>query len=290
MAFRGHTPPRGDKAPVSSAQNPVFKMLGRLVGGNPADGETMLVFLEGEKLLREADLAGWDLRWLVSAGTIPEDLGNERTVRLNMDAPLLNRLSRLETPAPLMGVVESRSWPTLEATLKVAETVVVLDRVQDPGNVGTIARSLEALGGEALLLLKGSCSAVNDKAIRASMGALFRVPVYVGLEPETLFNSLSQAGISTVATSACGCPLWDFAFPRRVALLMGTEGEGLRPEFIEMCEACVSIPMRGRAESLNVAAATAICLYERHRGGKFPNDGTQISGPKSGPVMTKEAE
>lgn len=140
--------------------------------------------------------------------------------------------------------------------------VLLLDAVQDPGNVGTLARTAEALGAAALVILPGTADPWNPKAVRAAAGSMFRLPVLAGSWREVA-DRLRAAGYRLLAADAAGDP------PPppggRVALVMGNEGAGLSREVREGVDGTVAVPIRGRAESLNVAAAAAILLHELTR-------------------------
>ncbi|HST62452.1 MAG TPA: RNA methyltransferase [Longimicrobium sp.] len=138
--------------------------------------------------------------------------------------------------------------------------VLVLDAVQDPGNFGTLARTAEALGAIGLVALPGTVDPWNPKSVRAAMGSTFRLPV-VEAGWDALAPFLRARGAETLAAVVGGSPLGD-ARPRRAALVLGNEGAGVGDETRAHADRAVGIPLRGRAESLNVAAAGAILLHD----------------------------
>lgn len=138
--------------------------------------------------------------------------------------------------------------------------IVVLDAVQDPGNFGTLARTAEALGAAGLVALPGTVDPWNPKSVRAAMGSTFRLPV-VAVDWDTLAPWLSSRGFRTLAAAAGGESLPD-PRPPRAALVLGNEGAGISDQTRARADRVVGVPIRGRAESLNVAAAGAILLYE----------------------------
>ncbi|HEU0300442.1 MAG TPA: RNA methyltransferase [Longimicrobium sp.] len=138
--------------------------------------------------------------------------------------------------------------------------LLVLDGVQDPGNFGTLARTAEALGAAGLVALPGTVDPWNPKSVRAAMGSTFRLPV-VQAAWDDLAPWLSSRGFATLAAAAGGEPLGE-ARPARAALVLGNEGAGISNDTRARADRVVGIPLRGRAESLNVAAAGAILLYE----------------------------
>jgi TrmH family RNA methyltransferase len=138
--------------------------------------------------------------------------------------------------------------------------LLVLDAVQDPGNFGTLARTAEALGAAGLVALPGTVDPWNPKSVRAAMGSTFRLPV-VEAGWDELAPWLAENGVRTLAAVVGGEPLGDDR-PRRAALVLGNEGAGVGDETRARADRAVGIPLRGRAESLNVAAAGAILLYD----------------------------
>jgi len=143
--------------------------------------------------------------------------------------------------------------------------VVVLAGVQDPGNLGTILRSAEAFGADGVVSLPGTVSAWNQKAVRASAGSVFRIPL-IEMDADEAMENLREAGVKILATTGhMGDPadLVDLAGP--VALLIGNEGNGIPANIARLADGVVTIPCPGPVESLNAAVATSILLYEASR-------------------------
>jgi len=139
-------------------------------------------------------------------------------------------------------------------------TLLVLDAVQDPGNFGTMVRTAEALGAAGVLVLPGTVDPWNAKAVRSAMGSSFRLPI-VPADWDTAGPWLRDHGFAVLVADAAGDPLGEVR-PDRAALVLGNEGAGVSPATQIHADRTVSVPLRGRAESLNVAAAAAILLYE----------------------------
>jgi TrmH family RNA methyltransferase len=137
--------------------------------------------------------------------------------------------------------------------------ILVLDAVQDPGNFGTLVRTAEALGAAGVVALPGTVDPWNPKSVRGAMGASFRLPV-VEAEWDALEPWLRERGLAIVASAVGAAP--PAALPRRAALVLGNEGAGVSPDTLRRADLSLGIPLRGRAESLNVAAAGAILLHE----------------------------
>ena len=256
---------------VESKDNARLKELRKALAaaGRSAQGR---VGIEGPHLLEEALRAGLRVTTIfVAQGaerlleTLPVP---QETEILRLPAKLLDSALATETPQPIAALVEPPdwSWPhILNARRKGAELVVVLAGIQDPGNLGTILRSAEAFGADGVVSLPGTVSAWNPKAVRASAGSVFRVPLLAVSERECL-EELQEAGVKILATTvhaAQPAELVDLAGP--VALIIGNEGNGVADELAAKADARITIPCPGPVESLNAAVAASVLLYEAAR-------------------------
>lgn len=243
---------------IASRDNPLVKQLRALAQGNTAYREQGRVWLDGDHLVR-ALLArggrpvlgvftpeGWD-----EAGDALQSAA-ERNVRV--PAALMAAISTLDSP-PRMGFVGA--LPAQNALSADAPTVV-LDRLQDAGNVGSILRSAAAMGFGQVLALKGTAGLWSPKVLRAGMGAHFALRLVEGL---TLDDLRPLAVPMLVTSSHRGEFLHRSELPWPCAWVMGHEGQGVRPELEAMASRSVRITQPGGEESLNVAAAAAICLH-----------------------------
>ena len=173
---------------------------------------------------------------------------------------LFKGLSTLESPAQLGFLIDLPAAPALDPHA----ATVVLDRVQDPGNVGSILRTAAAFGVLQVLALKGTVALWSPKVLRAGMGAHFALRLIEGAEPE----ALTALQVPLVATSShAGALLPTAPLPRPCAWVLGHEGQGVSEALLQRCALQVRIPQPGGEESLNVAAAAAVCLYESARRG-----------------------
>jgi TrmH family RNA methyltransferase len=147
-----------------------------------------------------------------------------------------------------------------------SDALLVLDRIQDPGNVGTIIRTADAIGIGGVVCVKGTADPFSPKGVRAAAGALFRIPVHELGEPGDALDKLRLSGYRIAAVDANAiAPCWGTDLSGRVALVMGNEGSGLSSCFVDAVDIAIHIPMEEGAESLNVAVAAAIVAYERYR-------------------------
>ena len=183
-------------------------------------------------------------------------------VSFQISRGLLREISSVQNPTGIVAWLTPPPPPDLERAVEAARKVLVLDRLQDPGNIGTIMRTGEAMGIHLLVLLHGCCSIFNHKIARAAMGSNFRLAVCHDVNFQALAKLLKKYATPLLCADMEGTPVADFLFPHRAALVLGQEGRGLDREILNECNSRLAIPMQGRVESLNVATSAAICLYE----------------------------
>jgi TrmH family RNA methyltransferase len=173
----------------------------------------------------------------------------------------LERLAETDTPQGVLAVARTPRHALQQVPTDGDPSVLlVVDAVQDPGNFGTLVRTAEALGARAVVSLPGTVEAWNPKAVRAAVGSSFRIPI-VSADWAEFAPWLREREIAALAAAGDGSPLGAYP-PRRAALVVGNEGSGISAESRAHAHAVVAIPLRGRAESLNVTAATAILLHQ----------------------------
>jgi TrmH family RNA methyltransferase len=175
-------------------------------------------------------------------------------------------LADTDSPQGILALIETPTWRLQDLDLAQGGTVLVLDAVQDPGNVGTLIRTAYALGAVGALLLPGTADARNPKVLRGAMGATFRLPALLLTDGEfTVWTRREQVDVWIAATE--GRALDRLDRPARVALVVGNEGAGVRASLQSIARQRVAIPLARGAESLNVAVAAGILLYEVSRAG-----------------------
>jgi TrmH family RNA methyltransferase len=257
---------------VQSAQNARLKELRRALR-SPDRKAGGLIGIEGPNLIAEAMRAGLRFRALFfSESTAPfrpeSSLAQFANCEMLMvPRAILTSVLETETPQPAAALVEPPdwTWAHLLPPPKAQALLVLLAGVQDPGNLGTILRSAEAFDANGVVSLPGTVSQWNQKAMRASAGSVFRLPVIHAGAAE-VFHRLREAGIrvlTTVAQDGQPADAADFTAP--TALLIGNEGNGVPGEIAERADAAVTIPCPGPVESLNASVAAAILLYEASR-------------------------
>ncbi|MDM0488064.1 RNA methyltransferase [Clostridium perfringens] len=185
---------------------------------------------------------------------------NENIKLIQMNEALLKQLCSTENPQGIVGVINMQN-----KELKSGELVVLVDKVQDPGNMGTIIRTAHAAGAAGIVMTKGTVDIYNDKTLRSTMGSIFYIPI---VEDDSLdfVKSLKKEGYKLVVSSLQGKNnFFEENLQGKVMIAVGNEGNGVSDEVYDIADIKVKIPMPGEAESLNVAVATSIMIYEKIR-------------------------
>ena len=256
---------------VQSKQNARLKELRRALA-RPGRDTHGLAGVEGLNLLEEALRAGLHVPCVFLAQEAKEPLQGlalpNGTDVLMVPRALLDPILDTETPQPVAALVEMPDWTwahVLQPHEAWAPLVIVLAGLQDPGNLGTILRSAEAFGATGVVAIPGTVTEWNPKAVRASAGSVFRLPVVASTVQEC-FTNLREAGVHILTTAVHGAtPADAMSFTGPIALLIGNEGNGVPEEVAAQADARVTIPCPGPVESLNAAVAASVLLYEACR-------------------------
>jgi TrmH family RNA methyltransferase len=258
---------------ITSASNPLIKTL-KALHAKKGRAETGLFLAEGARLAREAaDLGIWPQTMVYAADALQReqvrDLVREAErhgVRLiETSESVLAQIAKRDNPQTVIGAYRQSLAPL--DTLG-GDIIVALEGVRDPGNLGTILRTADSVGAGGVVLLGESCDPFSVEAVRASMGSIFAVKVSRATF-DALLRFKGARGATLIGASLKGTALEAERQVRAPAvLLMGNEQSGLPAEMEAACDLLVRLPMRGRADSLNLAVATAVMLYDlwRRRG------------------------
>ncbi len=226
--------------------------------------------IEGLRLLEEALDAGVPVRGALAVGTFGDQPREaallqqlaERAIPVDEVSPRqLVEIADTQTPQGIVAIVEVAQRSLRDLEPKPHTAVLVLDGVQDPGNVGALLRTAWALGAPGVIALDGTADITSPKVSRAAMGATFHLPVVTAALGELVAWTREHDTALWVADTE-GTPLGRLTPPDRLVLAVGNEGAGVRPELHERASARVAIPLAGGAESLNVVVAAGIVLYE----------------------------
>jgi TrmH family RNA methyltransferase len=255
---------------IQSKDNARLKELRKALSA-PGRGPQALVGIEGPNLIGEALRAGLRVKTIFvaqGAERLLDKLQVKRDVEvLQMPKRLLDEALATDTPQPIAALVERPNWSWSHVLNQNHEKalVLVLAGIQDPGNLGTILRSAEAFGATGVVSLPGTVSAWNAKAVRASAGSVFRVPLLAASEAES-FEQLERAGVKVFTSTSRGAQSVDrIALAGPVALLIGNEGNGVPAAIARRADGQITIPYPGPVESLNAAVAASVLLYEASR-------------------------
>lgn len=253
---------------ITSLSNPFVKQA-RALRQRKARSESGLFLVEGIHHVGEAIQAKWEVDSILYApelltSTFANGLLKEASrlsLRLQpVSTQVMESLADKDNPQGILAIVHQRQTRFNE--LKAVQRAVALVMPQDPGNVGTILRTLDAVSGDALFLLDGGVEPYHPTAVRASMGTLFWIPVVQGSFDE--FATWSRRNhFQLIGTSAHGDVDYHTLVPQLPwTLVLGNEQKGLSASQIAACDVAVSLPMRGRVSSLNLAVAAGILLYQ----------------------------
>lgn len=222
--------------------------------------------VEGPKLLEEAQKSGLDIGAVFMRRGAPLPGISTSTPLYEVDEPVFKTIQSTEASQGVIALVRPRRYNLPDVLSRANPLVVVLARLQDPGNVGTIFRVAESFGADGCLATVGTASALNSKTVRASAGSVFRLPHVWDLDVKQAVSALKTAGIRVVGAAPSARQTigeWDWRQPS--AIVIGNEGAGLSDEEMDLCDLTLRIPHSGAVESLNSAIAAAIILYEAAR-------------------------
>jgi RNA methyltransferase, TrmH family len=255
---------------VISRQNPLVTRF-RDAARQPTRERPVLV--EGATLLEEAHRAGWIIEVVAFTESAAADTAVARLVegfspevtRLLVSERVLEAMSPARSPSGVVALARGRAW-TLGAVLAADPALVVIAvDVQDPGNVGAIVRAAEAAGATGVIAAGTSAAPFGWKALRGAMGSAFRLPVLRLLDIDEGIGACRGRGMRLIATATDGVPLDGVALHEPCAILVGAEGTGLPQALVDAADTRLTIPMQAPVESLNVAVAAGIILYEARR-------------------------
>lgn len=263
---------------IESAANKKIKLAASLTKRKNRR-ETGLFIAEGVRLAEMAVAADYEIKFALytdeaareaRAVAVLEALDSRGVTLCETTAALYKKASATESPQGLMLVMRAKKYSLEDFPAETNKLYVVLDGVQDPGNVGTIIRTADAVGASGVILLTGTADVYSDKTVRASMGSLFNMPVVEGVSVAELMEFTQVQGLTLYATALDETAAPHFAqdFTAPCAIVLGNEGNGVSSEILKAARKTY-IPMYGSAESLNVSMSAAIVLYEAVRQRRF---------------------
>jgi len=264
----------GQVKEVTSLTNPIVKDIRGLTQKKNRD-QSGTFLAEGLKLVIDALELGWRIRVLIYSkagrGKSAVEQVAARTVAsgglvLEASEKVVSAIARRDNPQMVMGVFEQRLTRLADVRPREAETWIALDRVRDPGNLGTIIRTADAAGAGGIILIGETTDPFSLETVRATMGSVFAMPV-VRTSVDAFLAWRRSVDCRLVGTHLAGAVDYrtiDYR-SKPVVLLMGNEQAGLPEELAKSCDALARIPQAGRADSLNLAVATGVMLFEARR-------------------------
>lgn len=259
---------------VSSLSNPIIKDI-RLLEKKRHREETKQFIAEGMKLVIDAIEHGWQLQTLIFAASQKENDAIQnlvsRCIALGTDVlivpeKVLGAITRRDNPQMVVGIFGQQMMDQSDIIPTGEDVWVALDRVRDPGNLGTIMRTADAVGAKGIILVGETTDPFATETVRATMGSIFATPI-CRMDEATFINFAQNWRGLVVGTHLEGSV--DYREPsyagKPTLLIMGNEQSGMPPNLVSACHQLIRIPQVGRADSLNLAIATGVCLYEVRR-------------------------
>jgi len=253
---------------ITSTSNPQIKRLLQLQKKGKARSEEKVFVVEGLRMYAEVP------KKQVEKVYISESLYNRKKQELNLEDfsfeilsdSVFEHVSDTKTPQGILCVIKQQNYD-LQSLLQIEKPhFVVLDNLQDPGNLGTIVRTAEGAGVDAVFMSKDCVDIYNPKTIRSTMGSIYRMPIIYIEDIPKLLETFKEKDIKSYAAHLDGKTFYDKENYRGgTAILIGNEGNGLRPEVAQKADVWVRIPMCGQVESLNAAIAASIFMFEVSR-------------------------
>ncbi|MBE7050608.1 MAG: RNA methyltransferase [Ruminococcaceae bacterium] len=247
---------------IESSQNSIYKHIKKLQTKNGRSKNSQYL-AEGVRAVGDAISNGADIEYVIikKSFEISRDLSQCKVYV--MEDSLFDSLKTTVNSQGILAVINYEIFSSDSMNADEFETVIYLDSVTDPGNMGTIIRSSDALGADAIIISKGCVDIFNPKVVRSSMASILNIPIFTDENPKDTFGMFKSAGFEIVGTFPDAKEnSRDTSYGEKVVLVMGNEANGISEDVERLCTKRVTIPMMGRAESLNVATAMSIMLYE----------------------------
>lgn len=257
---------------VESSENKLIKLVKSLSQKKFREKEG-LFFTEGLRFVQDALESPWEIPFVLISETFNEKYIKTRKISLmnikstvyRIPDKLFDEISDTGSPQGILAVVKIKEYD-LKSVLFSPNLFLLLDGIQDPGNMGTIIRSADAAGFNAVILTRGCVDIYNPKVVRSTAGSLFHIPCITPLDLPEMFVQLRALGIKIYGASASAKKYsYSFDLHENVVLAIGNEANGLSFEVMNSVDDSISIPILGRAESLNASVAAGILLYEAIR-------------------------
>ena len=250
---------------ITSKDNSLIKLISALQTSSKERNKKNFCVLEGIRISSDAYDNGIRFDKLIISeeaqikyGDIVRKFGDNADECFILPDSLFKKISDTDTP---QGVITVLKKPQSIPEIKPNGRYIALENIQDPANLGAISRTAESLGADGILLSKNSCDPYSPKSLRASMGTVFRMPIIL---TDDLMADIKKAGLRSFAcvVDKKAKPITDISFPGGSVVIIGNEGNGLTEKTVASADECITIPMKGKAESLNASVAASIAIWE----------------------------
>lgn len=258
---------------ITSAQNPVIKEI-KALGNKKFREDKALYFIEGIRFVEEAIKERAEVDKILVSERLEHNKGGKEILEkvqsegyntFLLPEKLFKEISDTESPQGILAVLKNRQG-SLNDILGEKNNLLILESLQDPGNMGTIIRTADAAGITAIIVSKGCVDIYNPKVLRSTMGSIFRVPVHVSGDLIQTIGTVKSRGIKVYAAHLRGeVNYFDADLRENTAVIIGNEANGLSDAAADASNMLLKIPMSGRAESLNASVAASILMYETVR-------------------------
>lgn len=253
---------------ITSTSNPRVKEL-VLLGNKAKERKKQGLFLvEGKKMFEEAPKE-WIRSLYVTEAYVLDEKNQSSLLGMDYETVsdhVMKAVCKTQTPQGILAVVSVPEWDFYQIAGREDGCFLLLEGIQDPGNLGTMMRTAEAAGISAVILNAQTVDLYNPKTVRATMGSIYRMPCFMEQDFAGAARRLKEAGAKIYAAHLRGGKLYDEPdYQGKCGFLIGSEGSGLSDEAAALADEYIKIPMGGKAESLNAAVAAAILMYEANR-------------------------
>lgn len=254
---------------VTSPSNSTIKYVKSLLSKKYREEYGQFI-IEGEKIVLEALASDSKVEILIFSESYYHPLmmqAMERGIRcLKVKEQLFKQLSDTQSPQGVLAVINKRKYSLQQAVGQGSNFLVILDGIKDPGNLGTIIRTMDAAGGDGIVLINDCVDPYNPKSVRSTMGSILRVPIYRETNTDNIWRMLKGTGYHIAVSELSGTDVfeWQGGYDK-IALVVGSESHGVSKEAAASAHSLIRIPMAGGAESLNASVAAGILIYEIFR-------------------------
>lgn len=253
---------------ITSSSNQQMKNIAMLMKKAKIRKEQRLFVVEGRKMCKEAPTE-WLRKVYVSESFLKEQDANEILAGKDYEVvsdSVFKSISDTQTPQGILCLVQMPQYDLSDVMAGDKTHLLVLESIQDPGNLGTMIRTGEGAGITGVIMNQTTVDLFNPKTIRSTMGSIYRVPFYVTDDLKGTVNELRSSGIHVYAAHLKGKMQYDEpSYCKGTAFLIGNEGNGLSDEIADLADTYIKIPMQGEVESLNAAVSAALLMYEANR-------------------------